>query len=565
MSYETTKFSDFSIVKEKNNDKYSFGPTSSNFNDGFAYYKLVTSCIRRHLNEIDDNELAYLINEFVNIFEIKSLKVINKFKRSDTTVKEFEVSKQDLIRGLQQFIRVLQESLVLYYNLNDSGNRIPQSCLFTKDNLLNLVISILLDNEKIYDKIFELEILSENKSEECYRTNCDLLQNLLPQDFSIAVPYCLNSKTTRFFKNQNKKENEEKALKNNKNIENQLDKKSFEDSKGESNSPLRPLSIKEKNKKPMTKPIGQSKKYSCNNEEIEKKELNESTGKILERTFYSASSYDIKNNPIRNNNFNLPERKNSESFLSIKANNNNNLSETNNNFVSFNNSMENINSNNNELSHYHSISMLQENSDQNKNKILEFDQNNLVKDFPFSDKNILKKISFNIEKISTETTSDIITSNPYEKGIKIMKSLYSFRKPLQKLEKILEISESIKISIKDFYNENNLKHVKNKQIDGDDVLAILLYMVIKSSLKHFRIHLKIIENFTTENILNSKNGYYLMMMQLCLKFVDNLNPDDLKAKNEENKKIFIYERVKDWIREKRINKMMIIGSGKLRK
>ena len=139
-SYENTKVPNNAFTKESVLD-HGQKMQGVSMNDGFSYYKMVTSSIRQHLKDIDHNELAFLLNEFVQIYELKALKIMSKFKRNDMTIKEYELSKNDFIHGLQQFIRVLQETIVFYYNLNDITSKIPECCLFTKDNLLNFVIS----------------------------------------------------------------------------------------------------------------------------------------------------------------------------------------------------------------------------------------------------------------------------------------------------------------------------------------------------------------------------------------------------------------------------------------
>lgn len=557
ISYEKTKFSAFQLTKVKSRDSFVGSKNFMNFNDGVSYYNLVISNIRRHLNEIENNELAYLIDEFVQIFELKCLKIINKFRRNETTIKEFEISKLNIIHGLQQFIRVMQETLVIYYNLNDNRNKIFQCCLFTKDNLLNFVISILLDIDRIYDKIFELEQLSDRKFEENYKGNCELLQNFSPEDFFIPLPFCLNEKTIDFFLHdisRKKKDTNKMESKSPDEIKKSIHSNNH---KTKSPSPIKNLSLLKKSSEPKLNNKTQNflKKFSYNNEEC-------NSSKILEKTFYSSSSHEIKNKSLRKNKFKLTQRRTSESFISMKMNNLS--SDTNNNFHSFSNSMENFNqiSKENEISQYHSISMIKE-----INNIEKKIENVIIDESYLSGKHFLKKTELENEEeknnISNEKKRKLdCHAIPYEKAIKLIKNISSVKKPLQKLKKIIEASDSIKNSIKEFYDENQIKNIKNKLLDGDEVLSIFLYVLIKASVKSLRADLKIVENFTTDNILNSKNGYYLMMLQLCIKFIENINSEDLKRKNIVNKKKYILEKVKEWIREIRMNKMMIIDSGK---
>ena len=234
-------------------------------------------------------------------------------------------------------------------------------------------------------------------------------------------------------------------------VEKQYHKDSRKDSKADSSSPQKESQGNNHGRNTFKN----LKKFSTNTEEGDRKDLNDS--KILEKTFYSSSSYELKNNPYRNNNFSLPQRKKSESFVSIKMNNE--LSETNNNFVSFDASMENYYQNNNvtDLSQYHSISQIQENVN---NSNINDQTKKILDNLSFSEKNIVKKISFQLdekEKNSPKLENKTNFKPPYENSINVLKKINSIRKPLQKLKKILEVSDSIKKNIKDFSVADKIK------------------------------------------------------------------------------------------------------------
>lgn len=559
-SYEKTKFSDFSEEKFVKNSAFSEENQRkiNNINDGFAFYKLVTTCISKHLSDIEKNELAYLIEDFTQIFELKALKIINKFKRNDLNFKEFILSKQQIIHGFQQFIRVLQETLVLYYNLNDTGNRIPHCSLFTKDNLINFLISFLMENDRIYHKLFDLEALSDNKIEENSKIIYEILQNLDPEDFAIPSQYCLNDKTLNFYQNL------QANLKNSrKNTENQNKTQAIP--VPEANSPLKHFnsSSSKKNAKKKPRNLQKYKKFSCNEDFL----ADPCENKILEKTFYSVSSSEIKKTAYNNAKFSFPTRKSSESFMSAKINANNS---ENNEFISLHNSVVNgeiVNNANNPLEiseEYYSVAMIPEN---NSNVLQKTSRDN-IKPNEISKKSseILYANANNstiIEKtLNISSNDNKNTYFPYEKAVQLLKFVHICKKPLEKMKKILDVAEMIKISIKNFYKENHLKNIKSKNLDSDEILAIFLFILVKSGVKSLHVDLKIIENFTTDRILNSKNGYYLMTLQLCLKFVESLNAQELKKLNFEQRKASVLEKTRQWIKEKRINKMMVIGTGK---
>lgn len=137
--------------------------------------------------------------------------------------------------------------------------------------------------------------------------------------------------------------------------------------------------------------------------------------------------------------------------------------------------------------------------------------------------------------------------------------------PLDKLQTFQIICEEIKESIKKFYDKIDVEPVK-KTLDGEDLLSILLYIsfyifkkknrfiIAAADIKHFRVHLKIIEDFTTEKILNSKKIYFLTLIELCVKFIEDL--EDFKEESFE-------EASMNWLRKQRAMIVMSIV-GKIR-
>lgn len=80
------------------------------------------------------------------------------------------------------------------------------------------------------------------------------------------------------------------------------------------------------------------------------------------------------------------------------------------------------------------------------------------------------------------------------------------------------------------------------------------YIIAAADIKHLRVHLKIIEDFTTEKILNSKKIYFLTLIELCVKFIEDL--EDFKEESFE-------EISMKWLREQRAMIVMSIV-GKIR-
>ena len=105
-----------------------------------------------------------------------------------------------------------------------------------------------------------------------------------------------------------------------------------------------------------------------------------------------------------------------------------------------------------------------------------------------------------------------------------MKSIPEKRSPIQKLKTIVKAAEQITVSIEEFYKEIN--QTNTKKLDGDQTLSIFMYCVAKSDLKHLGPHIKIIEKFSTNNILNSVSGYYATTLEACFACISTMNFSD---------------------------------------
>ena len=136
----------------------------------------------------------------------------------------------------------------------------------------------------------------------------------------------------------------------------------------------------------------------------------------------------------------------------------------------------------------------------------------------------------------------------FEKSIKMMKNLYFYRKPIDKLllttkmrmypiDKLLLTTKMrmyIFEEIKEFWEqvpeEMNKKELK-LEIDIDDYINIFEYIIIKSGMNDLIVHIEFIEAFTTEKTRKNIDDYNLQQIKVGL-----MQLNDLK----ENEKIIKY-------------------------
>jgi len=122
-------------------------------------------------------------------------------------------------------------------------------------------------------------------------------------------------------------------------------------------------------------------------------------------------------------------------------------------------------------------------------------------------------------------------TRPYEEAITMLSSLKHRTSPIHKLKAIVKVAELITKSIERFYMRYGL--LNSNKLDADQTLSIFLYIVTKSGLSDLTAHCRIIEKFSTNNVLNSVSGYYATTLEACvncinsMKFTDEASPNRL--------------------------------------
>ena len=115
---------------------------------------------------------------------------------------------------------------------------------------------------------------------------------------------------------------------------------------------------------------------------------------------------------------------------------------------------------------------------------------------------------------------------PYSEVVMKLMELENYKSPVHKLKSIMQITNIINNCIKIFYQEFDIRN--GKMLEADEILPLFVYLVAASGLKNISAHFRIIEMFSTKNMLCSVSNYYATTLLACrryiceLKFEDNL-------------------------------------------
>lgn len=148
-------------------------------------------------------------------------------------------------------------------------------------------------------------------------------------------------------------------------------------------------------------------------------------------------------------------------------------------------------------------------------------------DFLIQDKFCLNdKTKQKYQKIFKEEIGNNDQMYPYEKSIAFLKKMYEYKNPFDKLMVTHLLSEYIKDDINEYWD--NIKEeelMKNKvklNIESDDLLNIIKYLLIKGNFGDIDEQIYFIESFTSIQIKSDNEYYNLSLIMSCLdKFEEN--------------------------------------------
>ena len=112
----------------------------------------------------------------------------------------------------------------------------------------------------------------------------------------------------------------------------------------------------------------------------------------------------------------------------------------------------------------------------------------------------------------------------YNKSIKMLKDMYKYRSPIDKLLLTTKLTKSIKDEIDEFWKQVPKEELKMKElkfeVEIDDYINIFEYMIVKSGMNDLIAHIDFVEIFTNDKIRKELSDYNLQqikvgIMQIC--------------------------------------------------
>ena len=473
-------------------------------------YKEFRNKVKRYILKFKEHILNkdHPINRVVQIFEsiwveyvsskIYSIKQKYEDYNSKVFLKEINEIVNEMTEQLQRFVVHLQICLKLFYS-----RTINFSCLNEeKDELINLLTTLVFRTGKISNVIFELYKLSLNPEIDNMRENFNKLIKINPEELGIFKQFCLNLETLNYqekilmdYSKGNKINNGDiKTINSSNTISTNLN---IEENKNSING-HRDIDV--------VLALVRDNKQRCpkfGDREIDetqvKLEYEENFNMIPREKTKKKKKFDTLLLPINEVSIDIGDERKSNTEL-----NKYNIDDS--NYI--NESVSNLN--------------LFEDDDFNKNLIVRSVTNLNIRE----EKSIIPtKLEKVFNRVSFVRTKNIeYLSYPYETAIQLLKQIQKYKTPFEKMMIIASISSEITDCINDFWRDLN-SYIKNDllNLEIDQLMIIFIYIIIKSQIYDISVHCKIIKSFTTCITKASMIGYYYSTVEASVSYLQSIH------------------------------------------
>ena len=128
---------------------------------------------------------------------------------------------------------------------------------------------------------------------------------------------------------------------------------------------------------------------------------------------------------------------------------------------------------------------------------------------------------------------------PFYSAINLLKNIRNFKTPFEKIVILAALSDQITESVTTFWSSmmNYIKH-SFLFIEADEIMAIFVFIVIKSQMPEILIDSKIITNFTTPSTRAFNISYNLTLMEASLETISQMkNSKEIANREKELKEV----------------------------
>ena len=427
--------------------------------------KKYVKIFKEHIYKNFEHPIMVIISGFNRIF----CKYINTYlKNQEIQLRKNEITGDQYNNNLSKFETEITTNLQNFITRMHCTVKLFYSMVIDygpfqeeKDDLMNMLITLFFKTGNLYETIYELYNLAFSKQIQDLQDKLINLRNVKPKNLDVQVKFCLDDDTLELQKKILKEKREEKNKKEEEKAQSQS--KSQEKVK---NPKLEKLNTKELNNELDLIKEGDEEEKEDDEEEIntnKKENANNESGYLLEK----INSLDESKGD--NDNDNVPIYTGFSQFRN-----------TVNSFI-------------------------------NKKFMFPKLHNKLrdtiaIKDQYISEAKVVGKLPV-----------------PYLSAIKLLTNLKKYKAPFEKIVIIAAISDQITEAATTFWSEME-KYIKKDflSIEVDEMMAIFLFIVIRTQMPEIIIFSKMITNFTTPSTRSFSISYNFTLLEASLEYISSI-------------------------------------------
>ena len=483
-------------------------------------YKHFRNKVKGYINKFKQQilNLDHPINRVTQIFvkiwvgyaEVKIDSLKRKYKDLDNKnqIDEINLTVDEMTQELQRFVVHLQIALKLFYSRTINYSYFNEE----KDELINLITTLLFRTGNIYNTVFDLYKLSLDQNIRKMARNFLDLKKVNPEELGIDRQYCLNFVSLEFQEEILEKKLKEMEGKSS-SINNEENDIEFEKKKIGII-----LEIVKDNKKKVPK---------FGDRELDETNVNLNYEENFDLIINDVENPEDNNKSIMLGNINIELGSRKVSLLpkdELYGGNNlnessylleDNYDDENENDICTNENLQKAGTNK---------TMIIRTTDETNEKKKKIKMPQMEK--------IFNRISY------TRTKNIEYLSYPYETAIQLLKQIKKFKTPFEKMMIFASISSEITECINDFwkdlsgYIDSNLLN-----LEIDQLMAIFIYIIIHAQIPDIGVHCKMIKSFTTCITKASMIGYYYSTVEASVQYIALIkNAKELIKENKLNSK-----------------------------
>jgi hypothetical protein len=425
--------------------------------------KKYVKIFKEHIYKNAEHPIMCIIIAFNRIF----CKYINTFlKNLENQLRKNEITGDEYNNNLTRFEIEITSSLQDFITRMHCTVKLFYSSVIDygpfqeeKDDLMNMLITLFFKTGNLYETIYELYNLAFSKQIQDLQDKLINLKNVKPKNLDVQVKFCLDDDTLELQKKILKEKREEKNKKE-------------EEEKAQSQEKDKPK--KPKIEKINTKDLNKELDLIKEGDEEEKEDDEEEIQTNKKENINNESVYLLENL--------LDESKegNANDNISIFSG-----------FTQFRNTI---------------------NSFFNNKKLM----------FPKLHNKLRDTIAIKDQYISEAKVVGKLPV-PYLSAIKLLTNLKKYKAPFEKIVIIAAISDQITEAATTFWSEME-KYIKKDflSIEVDEMMAIFLFIVIRTQMPEIIIFSKMITNFTTPSTRSFSISYNFTLLEASLEYISSI-------------------------------------------